>query len=69
MPIIRHDEAMQVEIETVLNRGTVDLGDEPARFGERRAINSHTIADGHELARRVPRMPAAASADVDAELA
>ena len=32
LTIIGHDEAVQIEIEAVLNRGAVDLGNQPARL-------------------------------------
>ena len=67
--VVGDDEAVQVEVEAVLHRGAVDLGDEPAGLRERRAVEADALADRDQLVRRLPRMPAAAAADVDAELA
>src|SRR5262245_44422660 len=40
MTVIGHDKAVQVQVEPVLHRGTVDLGDEPARRGECSAVEA-----------------------------
>ena len=69
MAVVGDDEAVQIELEPVLHRGAVDLGDEPARLRQRRAVEADALADGDELVRRLPRMPAAPAADMDAELA
>ena len=68
-PVVGDDEAMQIKFEAVLDRGAVDLGDEPARAGEPRAVEADAIADGHQFVRRAARMLAAAAADVKAKLA
>ena len=31
--VIRHDEAVQIEVEPILHGGAIDLGNEPARLG------------------------------------
>ena len=67
--VVGDDEAVQIEIEAVLHRGAVDLGDEPARLGERRAVEPDPVADRDKLVRRPPRMLAAPAADMDAEFA
>ena len=69
LAVIGDDEAVQIEIEAVLHRGAVDLGDEPARRGQRRAVEADALADRDQLVRRLARMLAAAAADVNAELA
>ena len=69
MAVVGDDEAVQVEVEAVLHRGAVDLGDEPARLGERRAVEADALADRDELVRRLARMRAAAAADMQAEFA
>ena len=69
VPVVGDDEAVQIEIETVLHGGAVDLGDQPARLGERRAVEADPVADRHKLMRCLPGMLAAAAADMDAELA
>jgi hypothetical protein len=55
---------VQVKIEAVLHSGAVDLGDEPAGFGQPNAVKPDPLADGDQLARRLPRMPAAAATDM-----
>ena len=67
--VVGDDEAVQVEIEAVLHGGAVDLGDQPARLRQRRAVEADPLADRDQLVRRLPRMPAAPAADMDAELA
>ena len=47
--VIGDDEAVQIKIEPVLNRGTVYLGDEPAGGRESRAVETDTFADRHQL--------------------
>src|SRR5688572_14792356 len=66
--VVGDDESMQVEIEAVLHGGAVDLGDEPAGAGERRAVEAHALAGRDQLMRGLPRMPAPSAADVDAKL-
>ncbi len=68
MAVVGDDEAVQIEIETVLHGGAVDLRHQPARRGQGRAVKSDAIADRHELAGRLPRVLAAPAADVNAEL-
>src|SRR5262245_54745218 len=69
LAVVGDDEAMQVELKTVLHRGAVHLGHQAARLRQRRAIQSNPLADGDELVRRLPRMLSAPAADVNAELA
>ena len=65
--IVGDDEAVEIEVEAVLDRRAVDLGDEPARPGERCAVEAGPIADRDKLMRRLARVVAAAAADMDAE--
>ena len=67
--IVSDDEAVQIEVETILDGGAVDLRHEPADIGERAAINSNALADRCEFMRRLPRLLAAAAADMDSEFA
>src|SRR3954452_1437864 len=67
MPVIRDDEPMQIELETILHRGAVDLGHQPARLRERRAVKAHTVADRDQFLRRIARIFPASTTDVDAE--
>ena len=53
--------------ETVLHRRAVHFGDQPARHGEGRAIETGPITDRDKLMRRLARMIAAPAADMDAE--
>ena len=67
--VVGDDKAMQVELKTVLHRRTVDLGNQTAGLGERRAIEPYPIPDRDELLWRLPRILPAPAADMDAELA
>ena len=69
VPIIGDDKAVQIEVEPVLHRGTVDLRNEPARRGKRTAIKADPRSDVAELMRGSPRMSSTAAAHVNAELA
>ena len=66
--VVGDDEAVQIELEAVLHGGAVDLGDQPAGLGQRRAVEADPVADRDQLVRRLARMLAAAAADMDAEL-
>lgn len=67
--VVGDDEAVQIEVETVLHGGAVDLGDQAAGRGKGRAVEADTFADHLQLVRRLARMSAASAADMDAELA
>src|ERR1700677_4044187 len=67
--LVGDDEAMQIEVETVLHGGAVDLRHEPADVGERGAVDAHPLADRREFKRRLSRLFAAAAADMDSEFA
>src|SRR5579872_7613685 len=67
--VVGDNEAVQVEVEAILHCGAVDLGDEPAVSGQFRPIESDPLADRDQLMRRLPRMLAAAAADVHPQLA
>ena len=69
LAVVGDDEAVQVEIEAVLHRRAVDLGDQPARGRELLAVDADPFADRDQLLRRLARMLAAAAAHVNAELA
>ena len=68
LAVVGDDEAVQIEVEAVLHRRAVDLGDQPARLGQRRAVEAGAIADRDQLVRRLARMAAAPAADMQAEL-
>src|SRR5262249_34687902 len=65
--IVRHDEAVQVKIKAILDGGAVDLGNEAARGGKRRAVEPDTVANGHELFGCIARVLAATAAHMQAE--
>jgi hypothetical protein len=52
--LVGDEEAVQVEVEPVLERGAVDLGDEPARAGQVASVEPGLVARGGQL-RRVAR--------------
>ena len=68
VPVVGDDEAVEIEVKAILDRRAVDLGNEPARPGERRAVEANPIADRDKLVRRPARMAAASAADMDAKL-
>src|SRR5208282_1571636 len=59
----------QREVEPVLPRGAVDLGDEPARDRKPLPVEPDPVADLDELMRGLARMRAAAAANMEAEFA
>ena len=67
--LVGDDEAVQIKVETILDGGAVDFRHQPADVGERAAINSNPLADRCEFMRRLPRLLAAAAADMNAEFA
>jgi hypothetical protein len=44
---------MQIQIETILDGGTVNLGHEAARLRERHAVNPNAIADRYQFLGRL----------------
>ena len=69
MAVVGHDEAVQIEVKTVLKGGAVDLRHQPAHAGESRSVESDALADRDQFDGRLARMLAAAAADMNAELA
>src|SRR6185312_2879783 len=63
------EEAVQIEIEAVLDGGAVDLGDEAARPRQAIRVEDDAVAEHLQLVRRLARMLATPAADVNAELA
>ena len=59
---------MEIEIEAVLYRGGVDLGDEPAGIRQRGPVQANAVRDCDELVRRLFRVPPASAANVDSQL-
>jgi hypothetical protein len=66
--VIGHEEAVQIEIETVLHGGAIDLGDESAGAGETDRVDAYAVAERCEFLGRLARMSAAAAADINSEL-
>ena len=44
LAVVGDEESVQIEIEAVLDRGAVDLGDEAARAGKLGAVETDTFA-------------------------
>src|SRR5260370_30248377 len=68
MAVIGNDERVEIEVETVLQRGTGGLGYQAAGCGERRPIKAYPVPDLDQFVRRLPRILPASAADVDAKL-
>src|SRR4029079_1156051 len=67
LAIVGHNEAVQIEIEAVLNGGALYLWRPPARLCQPSAVEPAPLADGDELVRGLPRIFATAAADVNAQ--
>ena len=67
--LVGDDEAVQIEVEAILNGGAVDLRHQPADVGERGAVDADPLADRGEFKGRLSRLLAAAAADMDSEFA
>ncbi len=52
--VIGDEEAMQIEIETVLHGGTVDLGHEATGADQRLAVKSNSCSEPAEFVRCLP---------------
>jgi hypothetical protein len=66
---IGDDEAVEIEIEAVLDGRTIDLRDQPARPGQGCPVNADAITNRHKLLGRGAAVPLSTAADVNAELA
>jgi hypothetical protein len=69
LAIVDDDEAVQVEIETILHGGAVDLGNQTAGADKGRGVQTDAIAEGVQFVRSLARVLAAPAADMDAEFA
>ena len=69
MAVVGDDEAVQIEVESILDSGAVDLGHQPAHIGERGAVDPDPLADRRKFGWRLARLLAAPAADMDSELA
>ena len=54
MAVVGNDEPVQIELETVLHSGTVDLGYQAAGCGERCSIKAYAVPDLNQFVRRLP---------------
>ena len=52
--VVGYDEPVQIELETVLHSGTVDLRYQPAGCRERGPIKPYPVPDIDQLVRRLP---------------
>jgi hypothetical protein len=66
--VVSDDEAVEVQVKAVLDRRAVDLGDQPARPGERCNVEADPITDRDKLRGRLARVATAPAADMDAKL-
>jgi hypothetical protein len=66
--VVGDDETVQVELETVLHGGAVDLGHQPAAAHQAGRVDREPLAQRQQLVGRTARMPAAPAAHVDPQL-
>lgn len=64
--VVGHEETVEAEIEAILYRGAVDLGDQMACAGELSTVETDTFAERLQLSRCRPRVLASTAADMDA---
>jgi hypothetical protein len=62
------EEAMQVEVEAILDRRAIDLGNHPACARQRTGVEARTLAEQHQFVWRAAGVASATAADVDSEL-
>src|SRR5262249_48857004 len=68
MSIVRDDEAMEVELESVLDGGAVHLGYEATCFRQGVTVDPDLISDCQQFTRRLTCLPAAAAAHMQPKL-
>jgi hypothetical protein len=66
--VVGNHKAVQVQIEAVLHGRAVHLGDQPAGPHQGRRIEGNPLTQRQQFVRRAARMPAAATAHVNAQL-
>lgn len=64
----RHEEAVQVKVETVLDRGAVDLGHQAAGARQLCAVEADAVGELQQLVRRLARVLTSAATDINSEL-
>lgn len=67
LAIRRHDERMQIDLESVADAVVVDLGGTPARADQRFAVETPAFRNRSQFAGRIPRMPPASAANIKAQ--
>src|SRR2546429_9480161 len=67
LPIVGYDEAMQVQVAPVLHRGTIELRNQPPGSRHPAALQPNPLPVGAQPVRPMPRMLAAAAANVKSE--
>src|SRR5689334_9396536 len=65
---IGYDEAVQVQVEPILHRGAIDLGNQAAGSGQSGAVKADPLANCDQLLWGLPGVLAAASANMDSQL-
>jgi len=65
---VSDDETVQVKVEAVLDRGTIDLCNKPAGGRKAGTIDADAVADGDQFVWRLPRMSSATAADAYPEI-
>jgi hypothetical protein len=65
--IVRHDEAVQVKIEAILDGRAIDFGYQTACGGKRSAVEPDTVANRHKLLGCIARVLAATAAHMQAK--
>jgi len=68
LTVIGQDEAVEIEIESILHGGAVDLGDETAGPHESIAVEPQLLSDSEKLLRGGAGVPPAAAADMNTKL-
>ena len=64
MTVIGNDKAVQIQLEPVLDSGTVDFRDQSAGCGERGSVEPDSPPDCDQLVRGLPRILPASAADM-----
>src|SRR6202162_6702829 len=68
LAVVGNNKAVQVKVEAILHCRAVDLRNQAAFLGKSCSVDADLVTDGNEFLRRSPRMVAASSTDVNAQL-
>src|ERR1700761_459798 len=66
--VARHDETMQVEVKSILNRRAIDLGDQATGAPKRRAVDTCPIAYQQQLLWRLAGMLSPSATHINPKL-